>query len=349
VKKLTERQKLILSLVVQEYMETAKPVGSRRIVEQFNLEISSATVRNEMAELAEKGYLRQPHTSAGRIPTEEGYRFFVSQLMQRPSLPANVKHTIEHQFYQAERDIDHWMRLTASVLAQQSRVASLVTAPHAKQAQLKQIQLIATTGRQVLMVLVLVGGKVRQQMLVLKESVAQEQLSAAADRLNTLFSGREVSEIEAAHPDLDALGDDIRLLLLEELNRSESWLAGEVYHDGWSNVLGEPEFANSTAARKALRVIEERPLLEDLLNQTVVNTDVGGVQVLIGGEGNWEELSEFSLVLARYGVPEIATGFLGVLGPVRMAYGNAISTVHFVSGLLSNLVNEVMGSELQDN
>jgi heat-inducible transcriptional repressor len=110
---LSERQKLILGLVIQEYVESAQPVGSKSLVRRYSLDISSATVRNEMAALAELGLLRQPHTSAGRVPTEEGYRYFVGQLMRRPDLPANTKHTITHQFYQARNDVDEWMRLAA--------------------------------------------------------------------------------------------------------------------------------------------------------------------------------------------------------------------------------------------
>jgi heat-inducible transcriptional repressor len=340
---LDERQKLILGLIVQEYVDSAKPIGSKRLVNKYNLEISSATVRNEMVVLSEAGYLRQPHTSAGRVPTEDAYRFFVGQLMQRPELPTSLKHTIRHQFYQTRHDSSQWMRLAASVLAHQSKAASIVTAPHAEKIRFKHLQLISTTGRQVLMVLVMVGGKVSQQMLVLSEPVTQEQLSTTAELLNSLFHERDAEEIDNTVPgDLDALGEDMYKLVVDELTSSKRMITGEVYHDGWTNVLTEPEFAESETARRALRVLEERPLLEDLLSQTVMNTEVGGVQVLIGGEGNWEELSDCSLVLARYGVPDLATGILGVLGPIRMSYGHTISTVNFVAGLLSNLVGDVM-------
>jgi heat-inducible transcriptional repressor len=131
-------------------------------------------------------------------------------------------------------------------------------------------------------------------------------------------------------------------LVLDELARFGSQITGEVYQDGLNNVLADPEFAEADAARKALRVLEERALLENLLAQTIMNTEVGGVEVLIGGESQWEELSNCSLVLARYGVPNLATGILGVLGPIRMPYGHTISTVNYMAGLLSNLVGESM-------
>lgn len=335
---LTERQKLILALVIRDYIDTAQPVGSGRLVKKFNLDVSSATVRNEMMALTDKGYLRQPHTSAGRIPTEEGYRYFVRQLMGKTDLPIATKDTIAHQFYQAGQDVDRWMRLAASVLAHQSQAASLVTAPHPEQARFKHLELISTYGRQVLMVLVLSGGDVRQQMLALAEPVSQEQLSLVANKINDQCQGMSAERLSGLSAGFDALEQDVLKLIVDDMHRSGDVLGGEVYRDGLTHVLAEPEFAEVDVARRALRILEERPLLENLLSRTVLTTNVGGVQVLIGGEGTWEELRECSMVLARYGAPGLATGTLGVMGPIRMAYGRTISTVHFVAGLLSDLV-----------
>jgi heat-inducible transcriptional repressor len=337
---LSERQRLILALVIHEYIETAQPVGSIHLVERYGLNMSSATVRNTLASLTDSGYLRQPHTSAGRVPTEEGYRYFVRQLMGQTDLPATVKRTISHQFYQAGQDVDRWMRLAASVLAHQSQAASLVTAPHPERPAFKHLELIATTGRQVLMVAVFTGGEIRQQMLVLAEPVSQAQLSLTAQTINDLCEGLDADGMTALNPKVDALGQDVLKLILEELQRSINVLAGEVYRDGLTNVLAMPEFSESNAARNALRLLEERPLLEDLLSRTVLNSGVQGVQVLIGGEGTWEELRDCSVVLSRYGDPSLATGTVGVLGPIRMAYGHTISTVRYVAALLSDLVVE---------
>jgi heat-inducible transcriptional repressor len=186
---LSDRQKLILALVIHDYIDTAEPVGSKTIVDRYDLGVSSATVRNAMLDLTEAGYLRQPHTSAGRVPTEEGYRYFVRQLMGHTELPATTKRTITHQFYQVGRDMNRWMRLAASILANQSQAASLVTAPLPNKVRFKHLELIATHGRQILLVLVLSEGDVRQQMLTLAESVPQEQLSDTANHLNQLCQG----------------------------------------------------------------------------------------------------------------------------------------------------------------
>lgn len=342
---LTERQKTILMLVIRDYIETAQPVGSKALVERYRLDLSSATVRNELSALDEMGYLRQPHTSAGRVPTEEGYRFFVGQMMHQAELPEAVQHTISHQFYQARPDIDQWMTLAASILAHQSQGVSVVTAPHAEQARFKHVELISTQGRQVLMVMVMAGGEVSQQILTLAEPVSQERLSQTAARLNGLMAGQSVDAISSLPVRSDALDQDILTLIVQDMRRAAESVSGNIYTDGLTNVLAEPEFAESDDARRALRLFEERSILQDLLARSTTSSMVGGLQVLIGGEGGWEELRQCSMVLARYGVPGLATGMLGVLGPMRMSYAKAIPTVRFVAGLLSDLVNDTIGGE----
>ena len=148
---------------------------------------------------------------------------------------------------------------------------------------------------------------------------------------------------------MGTLTKEIFKLTEAEFQSLEKGLGGEVYHDGWTNVLAEPEFSDADAAQRALRVLEERPLLDSLLTQTMTNAEIGGVQVLIGGEGRWEELNDFSLVLARYGAPESASGYVGVLGPIPMAYGRAVSAVDYVAGLLSEMVTESMSTHDQES
>ncbi|MBC7878240.1 MAG: heat-inducible transcription repressor HrcA [Anaerolineales bacterium] len=342
---LSERQRTILVLLIRDYIETAQPVASKRLVERFRLDLSSATVRNEMSALTEMGYLRQPHTSAGRVPAEEGYRVFVAQMMQKAELPTSVQNTISHQFFQARPDVEQWMTLAASVLAHQSQGVSLVTAPHAETIRFKHIELISTQGRQVLMVMVMEGGEVNQQVLTLAEPVTQERLSQAAARLNSLLVGLSVEAITNISSRTDALEQDIITLLVQDMKRVSESTSGEFYTDGLTNVLGEPEFAESDEARWAMRLFEERSTLQDLMARASTNSSVGGLQVLIGGEGGWEELRQCSMVIARYGAPGLATGTLGVLGPMRMSYARTIPTVRYVAGLLSNLVNDSITSE----
>jgi len=253
---LTERQKFILALVVHEYARTAAPVGSVYLVEQYHLEMSSATVRNELAVLTEQGYLRQPHTSAGRVPTEEGYRYFVGRLLQETVLPETVRQTISHQFHQTHNDVDQWMRLAASVLAHQSRAASVVTAPHPEMLRFKHLELISTRGRQVLMVMVLYGGDVHQRLITLPEPVSQEQLSNTAARLTQILLDRTVDGIKNVRSQFNGLDSDIAEFIISDIEEANVNTAGELYLDGLTNVMSEPEFTGSEDARRALRLFE---------------------------------------------------------------------------------------------
>ncbi len=340
MEKLPERQENILGLIIREYIDTVGPVSSKVLVEKYNLGVSSATVRNEMVALTELGYLRQPHTSAGREPTEEGYRYFVQRIVGENELPLAERRTISHQFYQARKDVDEWMRLAASVLAHHAHGASLVTPPHQLKARFKHLELIATQGRLVLLVLVLQGGEVRQQMLTLAEPPSQESLSDAAKRLNALCQGQDSDAVLLQSTRLPTLEQEVARLIAEMIHKAEAFSAGEIFRDGVTTVLAEPEFATSDSARQALRVLEERTYLEEFLAKAI-SPHIGGVQVVIGGENAWEELKDCSMVLARYGVAGYSTGAMGVLGPQRMAYGRAISTVRYVAGLMSDLMYEV--------
>ena len=342
---LTERQKTLLLLIIRDYIDSAQPVGSKRLAEHYHINLSPATIRNEMGALTELGYLRQPHTSAGRVPTEEGYRYFVSEMMNEAHLPESVQHTISHQFHQSRPELDQWMTLAASILANQSQGVSVVTAPHVEQAKFKHVELISTQGRQVLMVLVMMGGEVSQQILTLAEPVAQERLSGTAARLNGLLAGLTTKAISALTVRPDPLDQDVLLLIAQDMRRLAEKSSGEIYTDGLTNVLGEPEFAESDEARRALKIFDEPATLQSLLSRTTSSSNVGALQVLIGGEGEWEDLRQCSLVIARYGVPGMATGALGVLGPMRMSYARTIPTVRYVAGLLSDLVNDNISEE----
>lgn len=344
---LTERQKLILSMVVHDYSRTAMPVGSKNLVDRYNLDISSATVRNELQKLTDFGLLRMPHTSAGRIPTEEGYRYYVSNLTKTNELPVPTQKTISHQFYQMRHDTEQWLKLAGSVLAHQSQAASLVTSPHPTKARLKHLQIISTRGRQILLVLVLEGGEVRQRVLSLPEPVMQDQLTETSARLTALLHDRDIDTLQGLMSQLSGLDLDIACWILEDLIAENATISSEVYIDGLTNILSEPEFTGSEENRKALRIIEERTLLRDLVAKTTFGSNQGSIQVLIGGEGTWDELRQWSLVLGSYGLPGLATGALGVLGPLRLSYGRAISTVQFLSNLMSEMMAESIIEETE--
>ena len=338
---LSDRQEFLLGLIVRQYVETVQPVGSKTLVDRYRLNFSSATTRNEMQMLTERGYLRQPHTSAGRVPTEDGYRYFVQRLLGETELPAAEKRTISHQFFQARGDVDQWMRLAAAVLARHSSAASLVTAPIADKVVFRQLQLISIKGQQALLVLVLQGGRVQQQFFSLTEPLSQEDLSQLAGRLNEQFSGADAGTIQSSLESSPPMVGDILSVVVDLMHREDFIATAETVHDGLTNVLKTPEFADPDLASRTLRILEEQSLLGEFLSRAL-GSEVGGVQVVIGGEGDWEDLRECSMVLARYGAPGLATGALGVIGPMRMAYGRTISAVRYVSALMSDLVSETL-------
>lgn len=344
---LTPRQQTILGLTVREYVKTAAPVSSRALVEGYGLPVSSATVRSELAYLEETGHLTHPHTSAGRVPTHEGYRYFVERLLGEVELPLRERLTIVHQFHQARQNLEQWVPLAASTLARTVRGAALVTAPHSRKARYKHLQLISTQGLGVLLVLVLRGGMVKQRMLTLARPFTQRELAAASDRLNQTCAGMTAEEIAA---DLDALAGfegDVAELVADIMRRVDARSGGTIYSEGLSEMLQQPEFSEAEKAQELVQVMEERSLLKRVIEEAL-SPDVGNVRVLVGGEGQWDQLRACSLVLTRYGVADFSTGALGVVGPTRMFYGRAISAVTFVAGLLSDLVHEMYALEVSD-
>ncbi len=339
---LSERQKIILSLVVHEHIKGSQAVASGALIRDYNLKISSATVRAELNTLTELGYLRQPHTSAGRVPTEEGYRYFVNNLLNQSDLPATTRNTINHQFYQSDKGLHEWLPLAASVLATQNRAVSIVTSPHTKRVAFKHLELISVRGSQVLMVLVLVGGEIRQQIISLDNIYTQTQLSDLAQKINNGCENSTLDEIEQFRLIDEPLSDTILNAVADQMRFSEDYANGKLFMDGLTNVLGADEPVDPDQARVALKLIEERQNLDDLMLRANHNQEIGGVQVLIGCENTWQELRDWSIILTRYGVPEQMSGTLGILGPMRMPYGHAINTVRFVGELLSDLISENM-------
>ncbi len=339
---LTPRQQLILGLVIREYVRGAQPVGSK-VVEGYGLGVSSATVRNEMAILEERGYLTHPHTSAGRVPTDQGYRYFVERLMRESQLPIDEQNTIRHQFHQVGVDLEQWMQLAASVLARSAQSAAVVTSPRIDQCRLKHLEFISLRETMALLIVVLEGGMVFQRMVNLDEPLGQETLTQIANRLNDLCSGGSVPRVQACRPQLGQLEQKVVDVIVQVMSNVDDEANLRVYRDGLVNILHQPEFAQPELARHVIRILEEHTLLEQLMSE-MLPVDIGGIQVIIGGEGRWDELRSCSLVISSYGLSGTATGTLGVLGPVRMSYGRAVSTVRYVATLMTDLFRDLYGN-----
>jgi heat-inducible transcriptional repressor len=341
---MTPRRQQILGIVVRKYVEAAAPVSSKAVSSVSELNVSSATVRNEMAYLEDHGYLTHPHTSAGRIPTEKGYRYFVEQLMVDVPLLIDERRMIEHQFHQAQLDLNQWMRLAATVMAHASRAAAIVAPPQIHRCRFKHLELISTHGPLVLLVLVLEEGMIRQQVLSMERPRSQEDLSRVSRWLNDVFAGLYADDIRQQFAALPVFEVQVGGLVAEMME----WVdhnSGPVYRDGLVHVLSEPEFEQN--AGQVAQVFSDGGPLDVLLwDMLSMAAERGSVQVLIGGEGQRSELSDFGLVLSHYGINGYATGALGVLGPVRMPYARAVSVVRFMSRLLSDLIQQLYGDQL---
>jgi heat-inducible transcriptional repressor len=350
---LTERRRAILKVVVQEYVKTAQPVSSGRIETIYGLGISTATIRNELATLEEMGYLAQPHTSGGRVPTDRGYRYYVEGLMEEPAVPVEEQRMIAHQFHQVQMNLTEWLRLSAAILAQSVHNAAVITAPKVAESHAKHFELISIQDSVALLVLVLQGGLVQQQMIMLPVPATQDRLSATAARLNRMFEGKTVRVIEQLAQALSpGLERDVAETVARLMDAHDHQDAPIVYYDGLANILGQQEFTVAAQAKsherqqvahamiQMLELLQQGLLFRRLLPQV---TDGGGVQVFIGGEGEYEELRQFSVIVSRYGVVGGGTGMLGVLGPTRMHYGRAVAVVRYMTELLSELAGELNG------
>lgn len=345
---LTDRQRSVLRAVVEDYVVSATPIGSKALVNRYGLAVSPATVRTAMAELEALGLLSHPHTSAGRVPTDMGYRVYVESVMREAELDTTDRLMIRHQFSQVQLTSNEWLRLAASILAGSARAASVVTPARARRARFGHLQLVALSDGTRLLVLVLADGNVVERRLdrsalereLPDEPLDQVALDAAAATLNAELSGLSAPQVRRRAPRLPRLPARIGEVVARLLEEADSVVVEEVFTDGIVHVLEQPEFAEGSKLRPILEVIQRSDFLEQLVP---VLTRTGGVHVIIGHENTNDAMHEVSLVFAPYGAPDRALGLLGVLGPTRMRYPRAIPTVRYLSTLMNELINSHYG------
>ncbi len=346
---LSQRKQQILRALVEEYIYTAIPVASETLVRKYRLNYSSATVRHELAGLEEAMLIFQPHTSAGRVPTDLGYRYFVEHLMRESALSLDEQRLILHQFYQVQDQLDQWVRLTASVMARLLHSAAVMTSPRSTQGQLKHFEILSVTELAAHLVLVLMDGTVKQQRLMLETPLHQEELSALAKRLNALFQSKSASEVNdiLRQNDLAPTERLIGSTLAHILEQHGDPLGDVFYREGVINILEEPEYSRmgpegerNERVRKVMEVLEQNRFLPVLASHL---RESDGVQVIIGGENQWDEMKDVSMVVARYGQEGKIGGLLGVIGPTRMQYGRAIAVVRYMTQVMNELLAEVYG------
>lgn len=345
---LSERQRTVLRAVVEDYVTTALPVGSKALVDRFGLGVSSATVRSAMAELEALGLLTHPHTSAGRVPSDLGYRLYVESLMHESALDRADQLTIRHQFAQVQLTTNEWLRLAASILATTTRSASVVTPARSRRARFGHVQLVELADRSRLAVLVLADGNVVQRRLdaaLLERSdpsmnIDQAQLDEAAAIMNRELAGASAPQARRKMAKLPPLAAHVAELAAQLLEEADGAIIEEVFTDGIVNVLEQPEFAEGAKLRGILEVLRRSDFLEQLVP---VLARRGGVHVIIGHENANDAMHDVSLVFAPYGAPGRALGLLGVLGPTRMPYPRAIPTVRYLAALMDELITSHYG------
>lgn len=339
---LDERQQTVLAAVVHEYILTAQPVGSAALVRRYRMPVSSATVRSVLAALEDAGLLMHPHTSAGRVPTDLGYRYFIETLMASPVLAADEQVTVSHQFQQAQRDFAEWLRLAASTLARLTAEAAIVTPPAASQTALRHVEVVPIQGVRALLVGVLEGGVVRQRLLELDRIVPTDELRALSSRLSDQLGGATAARARAAAAGERGVAAVVVAELATLLEEHDAARTREIYYDGVQNILAQPEFSANERIRDLLGLLEDRTRLSGLLPVSLDHDD--DVLVAIGSEHQLEPLAGCSLVLGRYGAGTAFVGYVGVVGPTRMDYARSIGAVRYVGGLMTDLVRVVEGS-----
>jgi len=337
---LTPRQDKILDLIVRNYVATAVPVSSERVLQDLGMNISSATVRNDMAVLEDKGYITHPHTSAGRLPTTKGYRYFVQRLMGQVDLPLAERLMIQHQFHQVEGDQEQWLRLAAVMLARSLPSAALVIPPKSAQCHLKQLQLVSIHDTVVLLVIVLQEGTLKQAIITVGEPLSQDVLTTTSNKLNARFSGLSREAIEAKLDGLGPLEQLVTEMTLRIMRSIDDQVGEEVYHSGLAHILAQPEFEDVDVARPVVEALEQGSVLSMSLSRFV---EKDTVSVIIGAEDLGESMRVCSLVLSRYGIPGQMLGILGVIGPTRMPYWRALPSVRYMSSIVSSLLQEMYG------
>ncbi len=335
---LTERRADILGLVVDEYIDTAEPVSSRALASHRRLSVSAATIRNELARLEEDGYITHPYTSAGRIPSDRGYRVYIESLMDEQPVSAEERRTVEHQLYQATGGLDEWLSLSAAILAALVENVAVVMRPRARVARLKHVQLVQLHEDSALVVAVMDDGRVQQRVLPLHTPASQPDLNERAARLNARCADRDAAVARRAAADLSDPDDAGLAAALAELIEDHR-AADETYLEGVQVALEQPEFSSPERMRQAVRHLEAYELHQAL--PSPVELEDGTMRVLIGNENADDWLHEWSVVVAIYGDRQGPTGTVAVLGPTRMDYARTIPRVRYVATLMDSLMREV--------
>jgi heat-inducible transcriptional repressor len=341
---LDERTQSILIAVVQSFIQTADPVGSRTISKRFDFGLSSATIRNVMADLEELGFLEQPHTSAGRVPTDKGYRCYVDHLQKIDPLSIADIDLISRSYLPYRGEADEVIAATSRLLSEVSRYAGVVWCKFST-AAFKRVEFVKVRGRQVLAIFVMESGIVQNKLIVLDEEMTQDELHKISNYFNEEFAGQplhtvrqhvveRMAEDKAQYDHLVKRAMSVGIKTFEDAAKAK----GDIYLGGTANIIDQPEFAaNVERMKELLRAFEEKSRLIHLLDRCL---STAGVNVLIGSETPFQDIRECSFVTRTYSYDDQTMGVLGVVGPKRMAYPRVIAIVDYMADLVSAILTE---------
>ncbi len=338
---LDERKTKILQAVIRNYLETGEPVGSRTISKYTDLNLSSATIRNEMADLEELGYIFQPHTSAGRIPSDKGYRFYVDCLMEEKEREAG---DMKEMILQKQDRIEVLLKNVVRLLAQNTQYATMISAPQTHRNKLKFIQLSRVDRDQILAVVVVEGNVIKNNMLHVDQEVSDETLLKLNILLNTHLTGLSLDEInlgmitamkQQAGIHSDIVGDVIDAVA-ESIKADEDL---RIYTSGTNNIFRYPELADQSKASELISTFEEKDQLGQLVRDTLSEENNTGIQVYIGQESPVKGMEDCSVVTATYELEEGMRGTVGIIGPKRMDYDKVVGTLKTLMSQLDELYN----------
>lgn len=341
---LTPRDQRVLGAVVTDYIHTGEPVGSRTISKRYGLKVSSATIRNVMADLEEMGLLQQPHTSAGRVPTEKGLRLYLDSIIEFQQLEAKEQNLIRKAFQESTTDFKELLRRTSHVLSKFCRQTGVVLWPKLAVTRLKHIEFIRIRARQILVILISKSALVHHAMLDWDEDISQDELDKYSRYLNELLENLPLAEVKQRVLEEmrkeKVLFDQLYSNALHMTQKvfQSSMGTSDIYIEGQLNLLNSPEFSDIDRLRRILEAFEDKSRIIRLLDTTLNSSS--GVQIILGPESELKELHEIGLISSPYRRGDTLLGVLGVIGPLRMDYSRIIPVVEFTADLLSQLLED---------
>lgn len=340
---LGERKARILAAVVQDYIETAEPIGSEALAQRYNFGVKPATIRNELAAISEMGYLRQPHTSAGRVPSDLGYRYYVDELMPASILEPEVSCRARESYEPMESEIDSIMQQTCRILSAITCYTSMATPPQLETICVNQAALLAVGAGKLLLITVLNSGHIDHRTIDHKAEIKPSELVMLGNLINERFCGIELADFaEKANQELPAELAPLEWLYRRAVSGIRQALSAatnkEVYLDGTANMLRQPEFLSGNRMAAIIDALEERRTLFQVLSSAILGRDV---TVIIGSENQFSGMQECSVVASRYMLGDKVCGSIGVVAPTRMNYSRTVAAVRFMAENLSELLTSL--------